>query len=97
VTETGVRHTPTARPPALPKHDAFGHGCGVGADGERTLDIQRIAAGEHCGHGDLFRNGGAWLPLIRLCEVIITGHGEGTPRTTATGTVECDGFKYQMN
>ena len=35
--------------------------------------------------------------MTTFCEVIITGHGEGTARTTATGTVECDGFKYQMN
>lgn len=35
--------------------------------------------------------------LTTFCEVIIMGHGEGTPRTSATGTVECEGFQFQMN
>ena len=35
--------------------------------------------------------------VTTFCEVIITGHGEGTSRASATGTVECDGFKFQMN
>ena len=35
--------------------------------------------------------------LTTFCEIIITGHGEGTPRTGASGAVECDGFKFQMN
>jgi hypothetical protein len=35
--------------------------------------------------------------VTTFCEVIITGHGEGTERRSATGTVECEGLKYQMN
>jgi len=35
--------------------------------------------------------------LTTFCEVIITLRGEGQPRPDATGTVECDNFKFQMN
>jgi hypothetical protein len=35
--------------------------------------------------------------LTTFCEIIITGHGEAAPPTGAFGTVECDGFKFQMN
>jgi len=35
--------------------------------------------------------------LTTFCETIITGHGEGTPRMNASGTIECDGFRFQMD
>ncbi len=35
--------------------------------------------------------------MTTFCEIIMTSQGEGTPHTNATGTVECQNFKFQMN